>query len=130
LCPTNRAVDAINDGILERLPGDARTLVGRTVLRDDPYDNANPFAAPELLDALHHSGVPPTTLRLKVGALCMTVRNLSSENALMNATRVVSTPARKCHRKFTLSHTLAVRISIFRTCISSISVAVMLAIKL
>ena len=100
LCPTNKAVDAINDSILERLPGDTRTLVGRTVLREDPYDNANPFAAPELLDGLHHSGVPPTTLRLKVGTLCMTVRNLSSEDALMNATRVVSRPSKSTTDEF------------------------------
>jgi len=91
LCPTNKSVDAINSGILERLPGDASVLRGRTVMRDDPYGNANPFASPELLDGLKHSGVPPTYLTLKVGALCMTVRNLSSQNKLMNATRVVST---------------------------------------
>ncbi|KAE8210243.1 hypothetical protein CF327_g5868 [Tilletia walkeri] len=92
LSPFNVDVSAFNEGVLDRLPGRVGTyssfdhLKGEDGLAEDDV----PLASPEVLNELTSSGVPAHEIRLKVGALCLFMRNLCAEKGLVkNAKGVV-----------------------------------------
>lgn len=92
LASTNEAVNFWNAEIQRRVPGDVVTLlsVDRLADTDDP---ANPVLmgvlSEEVLNTFTSPTVPPHALDLKVGDVCLIMRNLARQPALVNNARVI-----------------------------------------
>jgi hypothetical protein len=92
LAPTNAAVMEINALVLAKITGtDADTYYSIDECTDpDPLHAIRTDAAARDVESLHTfmpSGFPPHELELRVGMICMVIRNL--DNALVNGTRVL-----------------------------------------
>ena len=86
MAPRNSDVDHVNDVILAKMPGRARTYNScDTVVNDD---NAIDYPV-EFLNELTIPGVPPHRLTLKVDCPIMLLRNLDAANGLCNGTRLL-----------------------------------------
>lgn len=81
----NDSVDAINEHILEQLPGKSRTYesIDTTVNEDEAT-----LYPTEFLNSLDHSGIPQHSLTLKIGALIILMRNLNPP-ILCNGTKLI-----------------------------------------
>ncbi|KAJ3520762.1 hypothetical protein NMY22_g12605 [Coprinellus aureogranulatus] len=91
LAPRNVDVAALNNDILQMLPGDMREYLSADQVQyehgvDDPYREAVPV---EMLRSISGSGIPPGELRLKVGCPVILLRNLDPALGLCNGTRLV-----------------------------------------
>ncbi|KAG3055831.1 hypothetical protein PI124_g24176 [Phytophthora idaei] len=91
LTPKNADVLAINDMILDKLPGDAQeyrsvdTLDGDDELERQERSDLYP---PEFVNTISLSGMPPHKLRLKIGTPVMLLRNINTKEGLCNGTRL------------------------------------------
>ena len=88
LTPRNENVHAINDLIMNRLPGESHTYLSA----DSVEESEEPHLWPtDFLNSLSPSGMPPHSLTLKVGAPVMLLRNLKpgAGHGLSNGTRMV-----------------------------------------
>jgi hypothetical protein len=94
LAVRNSTVTATNDRVLERVrnlpqPPAHHTCTGITTMRnqngEDELDGVG--ASERFMDSLNDTGVPPHTLRLWEGQVCMVMRNLNAD--LKNGTRVI-----------------------------------------
>lgn len=92
LTPLNEYVEAVNNEVLHRLPGDLK------IYRS--YDSICKGAStavdeilypPEYLNSLKFSGLPNHELQVKVGAPIMLLRNLNPKKGLCNGTRLIVT---------------------------------------
>ncbi|CAG4969265.1 unnamed protein product [Colias eurytheme] len=73
LAARNSSVDEINDLILSKLPGDIATYTSI----DNVMDQVDAVHYPqEFLNSLNPSGLPPYSLKLKIGAPIILLRNL------------------------------------------------------
>ena len=116
LSPKNIPVDDFNIKVLDRLPGEERTLLSTVLLllfltfrlqSVDMFYSADSIKedsdAPEdelradFLAVLTHTGVPPHLLRLKRGCVCSIMRNLSVRKGLVKNARVI---VHSLHRLF------------------------------
>lgn len=90
LTPLNSDCFAINDRILERLPGDECVFFSVDSIVDiDEGEDANyPL---EFLNTLTPCGMPQHRLSLKVGAVIVLLRNLDVRDGLCNGTRLIIT---------------------------------------
>nr|XP_046478596.1 uncharacterized protein LOC124217240 [Neodiprion pinetum] len=97
LAPLNVEVNQLNTEILRRMDGnifesksiDYATLQGIDTA-DAALDEEATLRYPiEYLNGLTPSGLPPHNLQLKVGAIVMSLRNLSISDGLCNGTRLV-----------------------------------------
>ena len=86
MTPLNTTVELLNEKIMSMLPGEeVRVDSADSVIQDE-----DAFLVPvEFLNGLNPSGFPPHTLRLKIGAPVMLLRNLDSANGLSNGTRMI-----------------------------------------
>ena len=112
LATTNAAVHYWNDHLLDRLPGPVVELfAANKVHNDDTKWDVDEARRPVLKDILTdeflqsymHPGIPLHRLKLKVGSVCMLMRNLRPADKLMNGTkfvlrRVLSAKALLCER--------------------------------
>lgn len=89
LTTRNDAVREINDIILERLPGDVLHFYSIDKVEDDNADIL--FLGPDALNRMQPKGLPEHDLRLKIGCICMIMRNLSFVDGLVNGTKVIVT---------------------------------------
>lgn len=92
LCTRNDAVTEINNIILQRLAGETLHFYSIDNLVDN--DNVDEFLLG--LESLHNfqpRGVPAHDLKLKIGCVCMIIRNLSFNDGLVNGTKVIVTAA-------------------------------------
>ncbi|CAK1599568.1 unnamed protein product [Parnassius mnemosyne] len=77
LAARNSSVDEINDLILPKLPGDIVTYTSI----DNVMDQEDAVHYPqEFLNSLNPSGLPPHSLKLKIGAPIILLRNLKPPN--------------------------------------------------
>lgn len=94
----NESVDEINDIILAKIPDCSKTYKSIDCTVDENDATLYPT---EFLNSLNHSGIPPHTLELKIGALIMLMRNLNPP-VLCNGTKLIV----KAMRKYTIEATI------------------------
>lgn len=87
LAPTNKDTLSINESIIQNLPGQLITYYSADkIITEDPGDYNNyPI---EYLNSQNPSGLPPHTLKLKIGCIVMLLRNLNPKLGLCNGTRL------------------------------------------
>ena len=87
MCPTNNAQRELNQKCLQRMPGEEFLIIGQDTcieenVRPDLLDN-------DVLNQVVVTGIPLHTLRLKVGAPVMLLKNLNPPGGLCNGTRLI-----------------------------------------
>lgn len=89
----NDYLQELNEAALNRFPGDTRTLYAHDEAELDVGDGDTVFdqMSREYLASLNPAELPPSVLRLKVGAPVMLIRNLLPEAGLCNGTRMTVT---------------------------------------
>ncbi|XP_045482770.1 ATP-dependent DNA helicase PIF1-like [Harmonia axyridis] len=87
LCPTNAAVDIINEKILQRIADtESRRYLSKDVYLGQEDDD---FLAPlDLLNSINAPSLPPHELVLKRGAIVMLLRNLDVDEGECNGSRL------------------------------------------
>ena len=88
LSPKNAESLAMNEEVLQMLPGEAKTYVSVDGFEKDSDEVQNTYPL-EFLHSLTPTGMPPHLLNLKVGAVVMLLRNLDTRRGLCNGTRLV-----------------------------------------
>jgi hypothetical protein len=86
LCPRWTACYAVNNAMLDRLPGEATVL---TALNEFCDDSSLMPLSPELLNGIDTPGIAPHSLRLKRHAVLILMRNLAPTRGLSNGTRLL-----------------------------------------
>ena len=95
ICPTNNAVDQVNDiviGLLESDRDQERTYYSHDILRGDSLEVDVPV---EYLHSLTPNGFPRHQLHLKQNSCIMLLRNLDPANGHCNGSRYVVTNLRE-----------------------------------
>ncbi|KAK3913029.1 ATP-dependent DNA helicase [Frankliniella fusca] len=87
LAPLNINVNAINSTVLDALYGPEHELSSYDSVERESDDALE--ADVDLLNQVTAKGVPPHKLRLKVGAVCLIMRNLNVDQGLVNGTKVI-----------------------------------------
>jgi ATP-dependent DNA helicase PIF1 len=87
LCPKNDECLKINNAIIKNMPGEEFVYKSIDTITGDEEEVSN-FPT-EFLNTLKISGIPPHTLKLKVGAIIMLLKNIDSRRGLCNGTRLV-----------------------------------------
>ena len=95
LATTNATTDECNDSISSNRPGESVSFFSSDSCISDESNPNTAFAAPEHLNELNVSGVPPHELKLKSNTLAMLVRNLnfSAELATVKSVFFMPSPA-------------------------------------
>nr|XP_047141267.1 uncharacterized protein LOC101235929 [Hydra vulgaris] len=88
LTPTNIDLLAINEEVLDRLPGDTKIYLSSDSIETDDHNEIYNFPV-EFLNSLTPSGMPVHCLKLKIGAVVMLIRNLDLKGGLCNGTRLM-----------------------------------------
>ncbi|XP_010445523.1 PREDICTED: uncharacterized protein LOC104728200 [Camelina sativa] len=89
LAPTNDDVNIINQYMLEKLESEEMTYLSVDSIDPTYVDSLkNPAITPDFLNSIKLSGLPHHTLRLKVGAPVMLLRNIDPKGGLCNGTRL------------------------------------------
>jgi hypothetical protein len=88
LCPRNEDADLINDEVLSLLTGESVCYLSCDSIEDETQEDANNYQL-EFLNSQTPSGLPPHILKLKLGAIVMLLRNLTTKRGLCNGTRVI-----------------------------------------
>nr|XP_047129329.1 uncharacterized protein LOC105848913 [Hydra vulgaris] len=88
LTPNNVDSLAINEEVLDRLPGDVKVYLSADTIETDDLNEINNFPV-EFLNSLTPSGMPVHCLKLKIGAVIMLLRNLDLKAGLCNGTRLI-----------------------------------------
>lgn len=84
LCPTNDAVDEVNDILLNKMPG----CMTQYYNIDTTKHASEQVQYEDYLHVLSPSGLPPHILKLKPGCPIMLLRNLNPIEGLCNGTRL------------------------------------------
>lgn len=87
LAPKNVTVHSINEQLLQKIPGDPTMYNSVDTVMDEKEVVNYPT---EFLNSLDIAGLPPHTLRLKIGAPIILLRNLDQPK-LCNGTRLIIT---------------------------------------
>jgi ATP-dependent DNA helicase PIF1 len=88
LCPRNEDADLINEELLSLLVGESICYPNCDSIEDETQEDANNYQL-EFLNSQTPSGLPPHLLKLKLGAIVMLLRNLTTKRGLCNGTRVI-----------------------------------------
>ncbi|XP_058776053.1 uncharacterized protein LOC131650355 [Vicia villosa] len=93
LASTIEVVDDINQYITNLLPGEEKEYFSSDSIdkSDASSFDAYEHVTPEFLNALKTSGLPNHSIKLKVGATIMLMRNLDQSEGLCNGTRLTVT---------------------------------------
>ena len=84
LASKNETVDQINEELLERIPGKEFVFEGIDTVMDERDQGR---IQPEILNNINCSGLPQHSLKLKVGAIILLMRNLDVSNGHCNGSR-------------------------------------------
>ncbi|KAE8233648.1 hypothetical protein CF326_g1310 [Tilletia indica] len=88
LSPYNAAVAEFNARVLETLPGAVSVSNSFDSVKGDVEEGQENLASPDFLNTLDQPGTPPHQLKLKVGALCVVMRNFSAADGLVKNAKV------------------------------------------
>ncbi|CAJ2677886.1 unnamed protein product [Trifolium pratense] len=93
LASTIEVVDSINENMLNIMPGEEQEyLSANDIDRSEIHDyQVTQLFTPEFLSSLRTSGLPSHTIKLKVGAPIMLMRNIDQTQGLCNGTRMIVT---------------------------------------
>jgi ATP-dependent DNA helicase PIF1 len=93
LTPKNIIVDAVNDYILDLIPGEEVVYLSydSPCSSDSNVDMPDDVHTPEFLNTIISSGLPNHKLKLKIGAPVMLMRNMNQSLGLCNGTRLIVT---------------------------------------
>jgi ATP-dependent DNA helicase PIF1 len=93
LTPKNVIVDAVNDYILDIIPGEEKVYLSydSPCNTDSNVDIPDDVHTPEFLNTIVSSGLPNHKLRLKIGVPIMLMRNMNQSLGLCNGTRLIVT---------------------------------------
>ncbi|XP_065643614.1 uncharacterized protein LOC136075164 [Hydra vulgaris] len=86
--PANIDSLAINEEVLDRLPGDVKMYLSADTIKTDDCNEINNFPV-EFLNSLISSGMPVHCLKLKIGAAIMLLRKLDLKAGLCNGTQLM-----------------------------------------
>ena len=91
LAPRNSDVDTVNETLLDRMSGDAKTYYSadQNVYESGADDHRYLPLTPEFLRSVKSTSLPPGELRIKIGCPLILMRNLSPSNGLCNGSRMV-----------------------------------------
>ncbi len=89
LSGTNANIKELNEMILERLSGDSIELLSADTCVEDETDPDQRYVPTEILHNLSEPGVPDHSLKLKIGCICIVIRNLSFDDGLVNGSKIV-----------------------------------------
>ena len=82
ICPTNSAVDEVNDVMISKFPGESREYKSK----DRVLENEHQYPL-EFINSITPSGFPPHVLNLKKHASVMLIRNLRPHDGHVNGCR-------------------------------------------
>ncbi|XP_058742338.1 uncharacterized protein LOC131614807 [Vicia villosa] len=93
LASTIEVVDDINQYITTLIPGEEKEFFSSDSIDKSDANNFDGYehVTPEFLNALKTSGLPNHSIKLKVGATIMLMRNLDQSEGLCNGTRLTVT---------------------------------------
>jgi ATP-dependent DNA helicase PIF1 len=93
LTPKNVIVDAVNDYILDLIPGEEKVYLSydSPCSCDSNVDIPDDVHTPEFLNTIVSSGLPNHRLKLKIGAPVMLMINMNQSLGLCNGTRLIVT---------------------------------------
>ena len=93
VCPTNTVVDELNDAVIKRVPGVARTYLSCDSISKstDHVGDADLLYPPEFLNSITASNFPQHSLSLKLGVPVMLLRNINQSIGLCNGTHLIIT---------------------------------------
>jgi len=103
LAVLNSTVDRFNNFVLDQLPGEARNYYSSNVIREQHDFNARNIPYDNFLSDIEQSGLPLHILKLKQGALCCLMRNISTKDGLAKNAKVV---VLSVHRRHVMIQTL------------------------
>ncbi len=89
LSGTNANIRELNDMVLDKMPGDIIELFSADSCVEDESDPDQRYIPTEILNNLTEPGVPDHCLRLKIGCVCIVMRNLSFDDGLVNGSKIV-----------------------------------------
>ncbi|XP_057249393.1 uncharacterized protein LOC130590837 [Beta vulgaris subsp. vulgaris] len=90
LAPTNEKVEKVNDHVLSTIPGDEKIYLSCDgISKDEGNLGAHDIYSTEFLNTIKCSGLPNHSIKLKVGAPIMLLRNIDQTSGLCNGTRLV-----------------------------------------
>ncbi|XP_057458029.1 uncharacterized protein LOC130748801 [Lotus japonicus] len=91
LAPTLESVEAINNEMLSKIPGEVREYLScdSTCKSDEDSEVEAEWFTSEFLNNIQCSGIPNHKLTLKVGVPIMLLRNIDQAGGLFNGTRMI-----------------------------------------
>lgn len=90
LAPTNEIAETVNDHVLSQLPGEERTYLSSDAISvEEGNFGIHEMYSTEFLNTIKCGGLPNHSIRLKVGAPVMLLRNIDQSSGLCNGTRLV-----------------------------------------
>lgn len=87
----NDQLSEFNDQLLDDLPREEHTFYAADQAQTDGIESGREEVTREFLQTVNLPGLPPSILRLKVGAPVIMLRNLRPQKGLCNGTRLVIT---------------------------------------
>ncbi|XP_057252064.1 uncharacterized protein LOC125494157 [Beta vulgaris subsp. vulgaris] len=90
LAPTNEIAETVNDHVLSQLPGEERAYLSSDAISvEEGNFGIHEMYSTEFLNTIKCGGLPNHSIRLKVGAPVMLLRNIDQSSGLCNGTRLV-----------------------------------------
>ncbi|XP_057246786.1 uncharacterized protein LOC104899231 [Beta vulgaris subsp. vulgaris] len=90
LAPTNEMVEIVNDHVLSTIHGEEKVyLSSDAISKEEGNFGVHEMYSTEFLNTIRCSGLPNHSIRLKVGAPVMLLRNIDQTSGLCNGIRLV-----------------------------------------
>lgn len=90
LTPKNEDCFLLNDQVVDKIPGVLKIYESSDAVVVDDHNHTDVLNYPvEYLNSITPAGLPPHTLKLKVGCIVMLLRNLNPTLGLCNGTRLI-----------------------------------------
>ncbi|XP_074277584.1 uncharacterized protein LOC141601219 [Silene latifolia] len=89
LAPTHDVIEVVNDYVLDQIQKEEKVyLSSDEISKEETNSGVRELYSTEFLNSIRCSGLPNHSLKLKVGAIVMLLRNIDQANGLCNGTRI------------------------------------------